>query len=307
MAVEQPVRILSLDGGGALGVFTLGVLSELERMLDRPLHEVFHFVYGTSTGSIIASLVALGEDVDTIKGRYMDIVPKVMRRRTARGRSRALERYAREIFRGRRFDAFLVGVGIVATHLEYNRPMVFKNDVNRAHGSEGSFAPGFGCTIAEAVVASCAAFPMFKKRCLEMPTHGERTVVDGGFVANNPTLFAMADVLGPLAVPGANVRVLSVGTGTYPERRGLMRRTLAAFDVTSTVMTLLKTSSNAVETVRTLLFKDVPTVRVDTETADDSYRTDILEYRTSVLERIYQLGRKAFADNEPQLQTLLRV
>lgn len=306
MAVAQPVRILSLDGGGALGVFTLGVLCELEKMLDRPLHEVFQLVYGTSTGSIIASLVALGEDVDTIKDHYMEMVPKVMKRRTARGRAKVLEQHADEVFGDRRFDDFLVGVGIVATHLEYNRPMVFKNEVERAHGSRGSFAPGFGCTIAEAVVASCAAFPMFKKQVVKMPTHGERTVVDGGFVANNPTLFAMADVLGPLEVPRCGVRVLSIGTGTYPERRGMIRRMLAAFDVTSTVMTLLKTSSNAVETVRNLLFRDVPTVRIDTETADESYRTNMLEYRAPVLERIFQLGRKAFADNEAQLQALFR-
>jgi len=304
MVVERPVRILSLDGGGALGVFTIGVLSELEKMLEKPLHEVFHLVYGTSTGSIIAALIALGESVDTIKRHYMDMVPKIMRSRLPRGRSRALERHAKAVFGERRFDAFLIDIGIVATHLEYNRPMVFKNSVARAHGGHGSFAPGFGSTIADAVVASCAAYPFFKKKVLSLETHGERHVVDGGFAANNPTLFALADVLGPLEIPRSDVRVLSVGTGVYPERRRPGRQVLEMFDIANTVTTLLKTSTSAVETVRKLLFKDVQTVRVDIEKASDAYRSDMLESRVVVLNSIFQLGRKAFEDSEPELKEL---
>lgn len=34
-------RILSLDGGGAKGFYTLGVLREIEGMIGRPLHERF--------------------------------------------------------------------------------------------------------------------------------------------------------------------------------------------------------------------------------------------------------------------------
>lgn len=43
-------------------------------------------------------------------------------------KSRVLERWGRETYGERKFDAFVTNVGIVATHLEYNRPMVFKND-----------------------------------------------------------------------------------------------------------------------------------------------------------------------------------
>ena len=47
------------------------VLVEIERMLDKPLHETFELVYGTSTGAIIASMVALGDDVaEIIHNRY---------------------------------------------------------------------------------------------------------------------------------------------------------------------------------------------------------------------------------------------
>jgi hypothetical protein len=48
-------RILSLDGGGAKGFYTLGVLKQIEALAG-PLHESFDIVFGTSTGSIIAAL-----------------------------------------------------------------------------------------------------------------------------------------------------------------------------------------------------------------------------------------------------------
>jgi uncharacterized protein len=66
-AQTTPFRILSLDGGGAKGVYTLGVLKEVEAACHRPLCEVFNLVYGTSTGSIIAALIALGFRVEEIE------------------------------------------------------------------------------------------------------------------------------------------------------------------------------------------------------------------------------------------------
>ena len=50
-SVTPPCRILSLDGGGAKGFYTLGVLKELEAMLGEPLHTQFALIFGTSTGA----------------------------------------------------------------------------------------------------------------------------------------------------------------------------------------------------------------------------------------------------------------
>jgi hypothetical protein len=44
-------RILSLDGGGAKGFYTLGVLKEIEGVLKCPLYQCFDLIFGTSTGS----------------------------------------------------------------------------------------------------------------------------------------------------------------------------------------------------------------------------------------------------------------
>ena len=58
LELRKPFRVLSLDGGGSLGVYSLGVLVEIERMLGKRIHEAIDLVYGTSTGSIIGSMIA---------------------------------------------------------------------------------------------------------------------------------------------------------------------------------------------------------------------------------------------------------
>ena len=90
-----PFRILSLDGGGAKGFYTLGVLAEIEAMTGRPIWQTFNLIFGTSTGAIIAALLARGESVASVKELYQEHVPTIMKgsntkKRTLRALSFAL-------------------------------------------------------------------------------------------------------------------------------------------------------------------------------------------------------------------------
>ena len=62
------------------------------------------------------------------------------------------------------FDAAKTGVGIVTTKWVIERPMIFKGSVAQAHGRIGTFKPGFGVLIGEAVQASCSAYPFFERK-----------------------------------------------------------------------------------------------------------------------------------------------
>ena len=73
--VDKPCRILSLDGGGAKGFYTLGVLREIEGLIGCPLHERFDLIFGTSTGAFIAALLGLGKTVKEISVLYEEHVP----------------------------------------------------------------------------------------------------------------------------------------------------------------------------------------------------------------------------------------
>lgn len=86
-AARDPLRLLCLDGGGAKGFYTLGVLHELEGLIGARLHTRFDLVFGTSTGAIIAALVALGYSVADIHALYKEHVPRVTRAGSARARS----------------------------------------------------------------------------------------------------------------------------------------------------------------------------------------------------------------------------
>lgn len=75
-------RILSLSGGGVRGLITLGVLAGLEAIYreetgdeDARLCDHFDLIAGTSTGSIIATGLALGWSVADIKVLYHRICP----------------------------------------------------------------------------------------------------------------------------------------------------------------------------------------------------------------------------------------
>ena len=91
---DDVFRVLALDGGGAKGFYTLGVLSEIEGMLKCPLHERFDLIFGTSTGAIIASLIALGHGVGHIYDLYKRHVPAVMAQKTRAARTVELARLA---------------------------------------------------------------------------------------------------------------------------------------------------------------------------------------------------------------------
>ena len=112
---DKPFRILSLDGGGAKGFYTLGVLREVEGMVGRPLSDYFDLMYGTSTGSIIASLLGLGLSVDEVIALYQKHVVKIVSSILPWQKSAALRDLAVEVFGDRKFDAFKTKMGIVAT------------------------------------------------------------------------------------------------------------------------------------------------------------------------------------------------
>ena len=301
--MSKPFYILSLDGGGSLGVYTLGVLAEIERALGRPLHEAFDLVYGVSTGSIIASMIALGDSVDpTIADRYFELAPDVLGPLLARNKTNALERHAQAIYGDKTFEDFKMDLGILVTHSESDRPMVFKRTIAPSHGELESFFSGEGLKISDAIMASCAAHPFLKQKRIAAPQIEERTALDGGFTANNPTLFAIADATGPLGIPPEDIRILSVGTGSYPESRKWTRRIIAGIRPLKTYMTLSRTSSNTVDTLRELFFPDVETLRINDSFTERAYETDFMEHDPRKLRAIFGLGRKSFEKAEAEVR-----
>ncbi|MFH1067918.1 MAG: patatin-like phospholipase family protein [bacterium] len=306
---NSPVcRILSLDGGGAKGFYTLGVLKELEGMLGSPLCKNFDLIFGTSTGAIIAALLALEKSADDIHRLYKEHVPSIMRQPIATMRTSALKRLAKSIFGDLDFSAFKTRIGIVATHWELEKPMIFKTNLDQAHGRKGTFLPGFGCTIADAVIASCSAYPFFERPKLQTSQGDAVEVADGGFCANNPTLYAIADAVMALKHDRKNLRVISIGVGSYPDPKyPFWKAWLRKNKLVQLLQKTLNVNTCSMEQLRQVLFKDVPTIRISETFSKPELATDLMEHNLTKLDLLYQRGRDSFAPHEIQLRSFFGI
>lgn len=304
----KPYRILSLDGGGAKGFYTLGVLEEIEGMIGCRLHERFDLIFGTSTGSIIGSMIALGMSIGEIHDLYKKFVPDVMRLKKPSQKSAKLAELAAEIFKDTMFDDVKTAVGVVTTKWVIERPMIFKGSIEQAHGRKGTFKPGFGVKIGDAVQASCSAFPFFEPTTVTTATGDEVKLVDGGYCANNPTLYAIADASRALNLAHKDLRVISIGVGVYPSPKKSMFSMMYWAKYLQSVQLLQKTleiNTQSMDQLRAILFKDVPTVRISDTFEQPEMATDLFEHDLKKLNILRQRGRESFAKVEPTLKEFL--
>jgi predicted acylesterase/phospholipase RssA len=303
----RALRVLTLDGGGAKGFYTLGVLKEIEAMVGCPLHQKFDLVFGTSTGAIIASLIALGHSVDSILELYRKHVPTVMSHKKVPARSMALKKLASEVFGDAKFDDVKTGIGIVTAKWLTERPMIFKGSVAQAHGRIGTFVPGFGVSIADAVKASCSAYPFFERTIVRTSMGEDIELIDGGYCANNPTLYAIADAVQALRRERKDIRLVSVGVGVYPEPKpGLMMRLAKKYLVSVQLLQkTLEINTQSMDQLRQILFHDVPTIRISDSYVTPEMATDLLEHDLKKLGVLFQRGRESFASRESQLREYL--
>lgn len=300
-------RILALDGGGAKGFYTLGVLKEIEAMLGCPLYKRFDLIFGTSTGAIIAALLALGFQVDDIHDLYKKHVPAVMAKRRPSAKTKALAALAKTVFGDQTFEDVKTRVGIVATKWLTERPMIFKASADQAHGRQGTFAPGFGVLIADAVQASCSAYPFFKKKTVTTSTGDEIELIDGGYCANNPTLYAIADAVAALGKRPEHIRVVNVGVGVYPQPKPGLKMRFAKKYISS-VQLLQKTleiNTQSMDQLRAVLFKNIQTVRISETYERPEMATDLMEHDLKKLNVLRQRGRDSFAPEEAALKQFL--
>lgn len=303
-----PFRILSLDGGGAKGFYTLGVLRELEAAVG-PLHKQFDLIFGTSTGSIIGALLAIGEPVAKVHALYQEHVPSVMRHWLPRNKSARLAQLGHELFKGKKFDAAQTGLGIVATKWIDHEPMIFKSDARAAHGRTATFVPGFGCTLADAVQASCSAYPFFCRTTVTLPSGDKVELADGGYCANNPSLYAIADATLAYKVNRADIRLLSVGVGIYPTPPKPITSPMRYASMLPSVKLLqrvLEINTQSMDRLRSILFdKDIRMVRVNGRYHEPELATDLVEHDLTKLSRLHQKGGTSFGELEPEIRELL--
>ncbi|KAJ8283636.1 hypothetical protein COCON_G00024860 [Conger conger] len=72
-------RLLCLDGGGIKGLVLIQMLIALERAAGRPVRELFDWVSGTSTGGILALAIVHGKSMEYLRCLYFRMKEQVFR------------------------------------------------------------------------------------------------------------------------------------------------------------------------------------------------------------------------------------
>jgi len=239
----SPKRILALDGGGIRGALSLGYLQRIEDILrvqhnNDPrfrLSDYFDLVGGTSTGSIIASCLAIGMSVKEIKNMYMELGDRIFGKKykwwkifeiddllKAKYKSAPLEEELQKVFGTDTTldsDKILTGLCIVAKRADTNSvwPLINHPGGKYFNSTEGT---NKDIQLWKAVRASAAAPSYFLPQIIDVGGGmKEAAFVDGGVsMANNPSLqLLMVATLNGFPFQwkwGADkLMVVSVGTG----------------------------------------------------------------------------------------------
>jgi hypothetical protein len=187
--------------------------------------------------------------------------------------------------------------------------MIFKAEAGQAFGGKESFIPFFGVPVGDAVQASCSAYPFFCRKRVRTSEGDTIQLVDGGFCANNPTLYAIADATDAIGVPRGHVRVVSIGVGEYPApKKSLLSpmRWLSYFITVRLLQKTLEINTQSMDQLRRLLFKDVATVRISNKYTQPEMATDMFEHDSAKLGLLWRRGRESFLEYEDALRALLQ-
>jgi predicted acylesterase/phospholipase RssA len=217
------LRILVLDGGGARGLFTIEVLRALEASCGRPIRECFDLLVGTSIGGFIAGCLVAGHTIDELETEFTPMVtslanaavtPRSIVSRLLWGHvldpdafeSRLYTLFGTQTLQDLPSSPRLLMIAADARTVTPHPFLIRTRALPETVAARSRFEGSATMRLTDAFRAVTAAPTIFPAHVVDgIP------LVDGGILANNPVLFALAEsaLLGPSI--GC---VVSIGTGT---------------------------------------------------------------------------------------------
>ncbi|XP_054705784.1 85/88 kDa calcium-independent phospholipase A2 isoform X2 [Grus americana] len=190
-------RLLCLDGGGIRGLVLIQLLLAIEKAAGRPIREIFDWIAGTSTGGILALAIVHGKSMDYMRCLYFRMKDMVFRG-SRPYESEPLDEFLKKEFgeNTKMTDVQKPKVMVTGTlcdrqpaelHLFRNYP-VPETKTSTEYKTSASFKP---LTQPKDQLVWRAA------RCSGAAPTYFRPIgrfLDGGLLANNPTLDAMAEI-----------------------------------------------------------------------------------------------------------------
>lgn len=220
-APVSPFRILSLAGGGYLGLYTACVLAELEARAGEPLGRRFDLIAGTSVGGILAIALAFEIPMAKIRTLFVEHGTKIFSSRGLPTNAVAKLRDLSRAVLGPKYNGMALSKALTAhlgrqtladakhalvvpaVDVTRSRTKVFKTPhVAASRGDEHVRA----ASVAMATSAAPAYFPSVRV--------GEGLYADGGLFAVAPDQVAMHEAMQFMRVAESRIRMLSIGTAT---------------------------------------------------------------------------------------------
>ncbi len=234
-------RVLTLDGGGTRGIITIAFLREMERQLrdatgkpDLVLSDVFDMVAGTSVGSMLATMVALGRETEEIEAVFRDLAPKIFKGRDTifkqrRFKATPLVNGVRAIVKDARLgsDELKIGLTIVTKRLDTGSTWVLSNNPRMPYFQDGESWEGNCHYKLESLIRASTAAPFLftpTRITIHEPENGPREdgwFVDGGVSPHNNPSYMLLLMAGLPAyqldwkLTPDDLMMISVGTGMH--------------------------------------------------------------------------------------------
>lgn len=217
---EPPRHVISFDGGGMRGIYTIEILKGIQNRLPRPLHDHIDLCTGTSTGSILSGGLSLQKSLDDMLKLYETEGPNIFYRSTYQAvetlngmvgpkyDSTHLERLLNNYFGETRLSETKIPTLIFATD-ETNEDIEIFDGYKARKFPDSENNP----SLKYAVRSSTAAPSYFS--AVEENT---KALCDGALVANNPSVSTLATIKENYNWNCLeNLSMVSIGTTYFPE------------------------------------------------------------------------------------------
>ncbi len=328
--MEKKFNILTIDGGGIRGIFPAMFLASIEAELKSrgvekwQIYQNFQLMSGTSTGGIIAIALGLGIAAAEILDLYVNNASKIFGSKKGLLKQisyssynrNALENLVREKFQeinngiDPRLGDVKTPVCIPIYDLVEGKPSVLKSKYHP------KFVRDYHIPAYKVALATSAAptfFDPYSTKYIDL--HGNEknfsNKVDGGVVANNPTLLSLIEAQKAFKVPLSNIRILSLGTGHQKFKDACDRQKWGIkywmnFKRKRIMELFMQGQSQLVENLISLLHVGIDKEeghapnfhyhRIETE-LDETCKIELDETNVNKLEKLKEKAQTAFQNN----------